>query len=43
VVYDASKSEKILNFEYRPIVETIRETTAVLRETGVEDTGLLEV
>jgi len=43
VVYDASKSEKILNFEYRPIVETIRETAAVLRETGVEDTGLLEV
>jgi len=42
VAYDASKSQKILNFEYRPIAETVRETTAVLRETGVGKTGILE-
>ncbi len=43
VAYDASKSEKLLDFKYTPIPETVRETTAVLRETGVGVTGLLAV
>ncbi len=43
VTYDAKKSKELLNFEYTPIEETIRETTAVLKETGVEKTGSLPV
>ena len=43
VMYDAQKSENILDFKYTPIAETIRETTAVLKETGVKETGRLAI
>ncbi len=41
--FDASKSEKVLNFKYTPIEETVRETTAVMKETGGRETGLLAI
>ena len=43
VAYDAKKSKEVLDFTYTPIEETIRETTEVMKETGVGKVGLLDV
>jgi len=43
VAYDSKKSKEVLEFSYTLIEETIRETTEVMKETGVRKVGLLEV